>query len=95
MTLPLLAPGVVSGGMLALTMSLDDVVVSFFIAGLNSTTLPLKKIGMVQKGVSPDVNALSTLMIITTIFIPLISTVNQKKLKKTTYLVFTDKDQEG
>jgi len=81
-TLPMIAPGVISGGMLALTMSLDDVVVSFFTAGPNSTTLPLKIFGMVRKGVSPDVNALSTLMIIGTIFILLTSTVIQKKVEK-------------
>ena len=49
-TLPMISPGVISGGMLALTMSLDDVVVSFFTAGPESQTLPLKILGMVRKG---------------------------------------------
>lgn len=81
-TLPMIAPGVISGGMLALTMSLDDVVVSFFTAGPESTTLPLKILGMVRKGVSPDVNALSTLMIVGTIAILLTSNFIQERLER-------------
>lgn len=81
-TLPMISPGVISGGMLALTMSLDDVVVSFFTAGPDSTTLPLKILGMVRKGVSPDVNALSTLMILGTIVILLTATLIQGRLEK-------------
>ena len=81
-TLPMISPGVISGGMLALTMSLDDVVVSFFTAGPESTTLPLKILGMVRKGVSPDVNALSTLMIVGTIAILLTSNFIQERLEK-------------
>lgn len=81
-TLPMISPGVISGGMLALTMSLDDVVVSFFTAGPESQTLPLKILGMVRKGVSPDVNALSTLMILGTIVILLTATLIQGKLEK-------------
>ena len=80
-TLPMIAPGVISGGMLALTMSLDDVVVSYFTAGPDSQTLPLKILGMVKKGVSPDVNALSTLMIIGTVAVMVISQVIQNKME--------------
>ncbi|MBA5850313.1 ABC transporter permease [Clostridium sp. cel8] len=68
-TLPIIAPGVASGAMLALTMSLDDVVVSFFTSGPDDMTLPIKIFGMVRKGVSPDVNALCTIMILTTVLI--------------------------
>ena len=81
-TLPMIAPGVISGGMLALTMSLDDVVVSYFTAGPDSTTLPLKILGMVKKGVSPDVNALSTLMIVGTIAVMVCSQLIQRKIEK-------------
>lgn len=81
-TLPMIMPGVISGGMLALTMSLDDVVISFFTSGPDSTTLPLKILGMVKKGVSPDVNALSTLMIVGTIFIMVIAQVAQNRLEQ-------------
>ncbi len=83
-TLPMISPGVISGGMLALTMSLDDVVVSFFTAGPESQTLPLEILGMVRKGVSPDVNALSTLMILGTIVLLLTATLIQGKLEKKT-----------
>lgn len=81
-TLPMIAPGVISGGMLALTMSLDDVVVSYFTAGPDSQTLPLKILGMVKKGVSPDVNALSTLMIVGTVAILFVSRIIQNKMEE-------------
>lgn len=81
-TLPMIMPGVISGGMLALTISLDDVVISFFMAGADSTTLPLKILGMVRKGVSPDVNALSTLMILGTVGIMILSQMIRGKQEK-------------
>lgn len=81
-TLPMIAPGVISGGMLALTMSLDDVVVSYFTAGPDSQTLPLKILGMVKKGVSPDVNALSALMILGTVLVMALSQVIQSRMDK-------------
>jgi len=70
-TLPMIMPGVLAGGMMALTLSLDDVVISFFTAGPGSTTLPLRILGLVKKGVSPDVNALSTVLIIVTVTVML------------------------
>ena len=72
----------ISGGMLALTLSLDDVVVSYFTSGPESTTMPLKILGMVKKGVSPDVNALSTLMILGTVGILVLSTTIQNRLEQ-------------
>lgn len=81
-TLPMIMPGIISGGMLALTISLDDVVVSYFTAGPDSTTLPLKIMGMVKKGVSPDVNALSTLMIVGTVLILMLSTGIQNRMEE-------------
>ncbi|MBP7321065.1 MAG: ABC transporter permease [Lachnospiraceae bacterium] len=81
-TLPMIAPGVISGAMLALTLSLDDVVVSFFTSGPESQTLPLRILGMVKKGISPDVNALSTLMIVGTVSILLMTTLIQNKMEK-------------
>lgn len=68
-TLPLIAPGVMSGAMLALTLSLDDVIVSFFTTGVNSTTLPIYIFNKVKTGVTPDVNALSTVIIVVTTLI--------------------------
>jgi len=60
-TLPLIMPGVLSGTMLAFAMSLDDFVISFFMAGATTNTLPLKIYSSVKTGVSPQVNALCTL----------------------------------
>lgn len=62
--LPSLLPGIFSGAQLALTLSLDDVVVSYFTAGPESNTLPLQVFSMIKTGVTPDVNALITLMLL-------------------------------
>ncbi|MEP0963939.1 MAG: ABC transporter permease subunit [Roseobacter sp.] len=62
-TLPIIAPAVVSGWLLAFTLSLDDLVIASFTAGPSSTTLPIKIFSSVRLGVSPEINALSTLMI--------------------------------
>ncbi|OYX41448.1 MAG: putrescine ABC transporter permease PotI [Rhodobacterales bacterium 32-67-9] len=62
-TLPIIAPAVISGWLLAFTLSLDDLVISQFAAGPSSTTLPMKIFSSVRLGVSPEINALSTLMI--------------------------------
>ena len=60
-TLPLIMPGVLSGVMLAFAMSLDDFVISFFVTGATTTTLPLRIYSSVRTGVSLQVNALCTL----------------------------------
>lgn len=62
-TLPLIAPGLLSGWLLAFTLSWDDVVISQFVAGPGSSTLPMVIFSKVRLGVSPDVNALATLLI--------------------------------
>jgi spermidine/putrescine transport system permease protein len=69
--LPLIWPGVVSGAMLAFIGSLGDVVVSYFVSGPGSTTLPVYVFSMVRMGVTPAVNAISTLLIAASV-IPLI-----------------------
>lgn len=71
-TLPIIAPGIIAGGLLAFTLSLDDVIISFFVAGPGSNTLPLKVFSMVKFGVTPEINALSTILLILTISIVLI-----------------------
>lgn len=81
-TLPIIAPGVMSGAMLALTLSLDDVIVSFFTTGSKSMTLPVKIYGMVRTGVSPDVNALSTLMILGTVLIMMLMNLFNKRAEE-------------
>ena len=62
-TLPIIAPAVISGWLLAFTLSLDDLVTASFTSGPSSTTLPIKVYSAVRMGVSPEINALSTLMI--------------------------------
>ncbi len=61
-TLPAIAPAVISGMLLSLAMSLDDLVISFFVSG-STTTLPLKIYSSLKTGVSPEINALCTLML--------------------------------
>lgn len=63
-TLPLIAPGVAGGALLALTLSLDDVVVTQFVSGQGSTTLPVYVFGLVRRGVTPLINAVSTVMLV-------------------------------
>lgn len=62
-TLPIIAPALASGWLLAFTLSLDDLVISSFVSGPSSTTLPMKVFSSVRMGVSPKINALATLLI--------------------------------
>lgn len=62
-TLPIIAPAIVSGWLLAFTLSLDDVVVASFVSGPGSTTLPMVIFSSVKFGISPQINALATLMV--------------------------------
>jgi len=66
-TLPLILPGVLAGAMLAFTLSLDDFVVSFFTSGPGSTTLPILIYSSVKRGITPDINALSTAIILASV----------------------------
>jgi putrescine transport system permease protein len=63
-TLPIIMPAVVSGWLLAFTLSLDDLVIATFTSGPSSTTLPIKIFSAVRLGVTPEINALSTIMIL-------------------------------
>ena len=62
-TLPLILPAILSGWLLAFTLSWDDLVISQFVAGPGSTTLPMVVFSKVRLGVSPDINALATIMV--------------------------------
>lgn len=62
-TLPMILPAVIAGGALAFTLSLDDFVVSFFTTGPGATTLPIYIYSSVKRGITPEINALSTLMV--------------------------------
>jgi spermidine/putrescine transport system permease protein len=62
-TLPLIAPGILSGGLLAFAMSMDDVVISFFVKGPTTDTLPIRIYALSRVGVSAEIYALCALMI--------------------------------
>lgn len=63
-TLPLIAPAILSGWLLAFTLSLDDLVIASFVSGPSSTTLPMEVFSSVRRGVSPKINALATIMVL-------------------------------
>ncbi|MDH5471488.1 MAG: ABC transporter permease [Gammaproteobacteria bacterium] len=68
-TLPLLAPGIIAGALMAFTLSIDDFVITFFVAGVGSSTLPLQIYSMVKIAVTPEVNAISTLLMVLTLIL--------------------------
>jgi spermidine/putrescine transport system permease protein len=72
-TFPLIAPGVLAGAMLAFTLSLDDFIITFFTTGPGATTLPIYVYGLLRRIVTPEVNALSTIWILTVLVIVAIS----------------------
>jgi len=76
-TLPLAMPGIVAGALMAFTLSIDDFIISFFVAGPNSTTLPLYIYAMVKRGISPEINALSTLLMLAIIVLVVLAQVLQ------------------
>ena len=81
-TLPLLMPGIVAGMMMAFTLSIDDFVVTFFTAGVGSSTLPLEIYSMVKIAVTPEVNAISTLlMLLTLVLITALSRFSPQTLR--------------
>lgn len=81
-TLPLLAPGILAGALMAFTLSIDDFVITFFVAGVGSSTLPLQIYSMVKIAVTPEVNAISTLlMLLTLILITLVARLSPGALR--------------
>jgi len=77
-TLPLIAPGIAAGALLALTLSLDDVVISAFTAGPGATTLPVYVFSSIRQGVTPELNAISTLMLAASITLVVASLALQR-----------------
>ena len=68
-TLPLILPGVIAGALMAFTLSIDDFVITFFTAGVDSDTLPLRIYSMVKIAVTPEVNAISSLLMLLTLVV--------------------------
>lgn len=81
-TLPLIAPALISGWLLAFTLSWDDVVISQFVSGPGSSTLPMEIFSRVRRGVSPDINALATIMVLIVATGVVLSTLYMKREEK-------------
>jgi spermidine/putrescine transport system permease protein len=77
-TLPQIAPGIAGGALLALTLSLDDVVITQFAAGPGSTTLPVYVFGLIRRGVTPLINAVSVVMLGASIVLVALSLLVQR-----------------
>jgi spermidine/putrescine transport system permease protein len=82
-TLPLIMPGVIAGALLAFTLSLDDFVVTFFNSGVGTTTLPIFVYGLLKVAVTPEVNAISTLMLIASMVLVGVSLMLQNRSART------------
>ena len=78
-TLPLLMPGVIGAVLMAFTLSLDDFIISFFLAGAGSTTLPVKVYGMLKTAVTPEVNALSAVLVVISMVLVALATWIQRR----------------
>ncbi len=73
-TLPIIRPGIIGGALIAFTLSLDDYLITSFVAGIGSTTLPIKVYSMMTKGrITPEINALSTLILFFTFVLIIVS----------------------
>ncbi|MBM4216655.1 MAG: ABC transporter permease subunit [Gammaproteobacteria bacterium] len=81
-TLPLIVPALVSGWLLAFTLSWDDVVISQFVSGPGSSTLPMEIFSRVRRGVSPDINALATILVLIVATGVVLSTLYMKHEEK-------------
>ncbi|MGH7258814.1 MAG: ABC transporter permease [Nitrospiraceae bacterium] len=78
-TEPLLRPAIVGAGLIAFTVSLDDFIVTFFVAGPGATTLPLKVYSMIKAGITPEINALSTIVVLASMSLVGLSVLLQRK----------------
>ncbi len=80
--LPPLLPGILAGGLIALALSIDDFVITYFTAGAGASTLPIRIYSMVKRGVTPDINALSTLLLLATLLVIALSLRLQRRSGK-------------
>lgn len=77
-TLPIILPGVIAGAFLSFTLSIDDIIISFFTTGPGSNTFPLKIMELTKTGVTPDVYALSTIVLVITMIVAVMSQRSKK-----------------
>ena len=82
-TLPLIRPGIAAGALMAFALSLDDFVITFFTAGVGVSTLPLQIYSMIKIAVTPEVNAISTLLMLLTLTLVVIASRLDKSLVRT------------
>ncbi|MES2819081.1 MAG: ABC transporter permease [Pseudomonadota bacterium] len=79
-SVPLLAPGILAGAMMAFIISMDDFVITYFVAGAGSTTLPVYIFSSIRMGISPKINAISSIiLLISIVFVTLSYLLSQKK----------------
>ena len=78
-TLPMLMPGIIGGALLAFTLSLDDFVITFFTSGAGFNTLPTYVFGMIKRGVTPKINAVSTVMLVGSLLLVALSLLLRRK----------------
>jgi len=76
-TLPMIFPGVISGALLAFTLSIDDVIISSFTAGPTTTTFPIKVMDLIRSGITPDVNALTVLILLATAILVILTQIGR------------------
>jgi spermidine/putrescine transport system permease protein len=72
-------PGIISAALLAFTLSLDEFVISFFLSGPGSTTLPVRVYSMLKFGISPEINAISSLMLVGSTILVMVSLFLQRR----------------
>ena len=78
-TLPLIMPGILGGALLAFTLSLDDFVITFFTTGPGGTTLPIEVFGRIRRAISPEINAISTVMLLISMLLVIVSQLVQRR----------------
>lgn len=81
-TLPLIMPGILGGALLAFTLSLDDFVITFFTTGPGGTTLPIEVFGRIRRAISPEINAISTLMLLMSMLLIVVSQTLQRRSRR-------------
>ena len=80
-TLPLIMPGILGGALLAFTLSLDDFVITFFTTGPGGTTLPIEVFGRIRRAISPEINAISTVMLGMSMLLIIVSQLVQRRAR--------------
>ncbi len=81
-TLPLLMPGILAGAMLAFVVSLDDVIITLMVAGPGETTLPIFILGALRRGITPEINAVSTVLVAVSVILVIALFLVQGRMKK-------------